>query len=126
MSSAKSLCSLSTKIMNAPNTSSAIATFVMRASPRVAFNQNKVNWTGERPQAPALALTTGNFAVQPGLTFVGHDHIGEGCQLGLLWTVLGAAHQSVGAIHEQGVHPVGQLSEMRHRLGEADADRRGF
>jgi hypothetical protein len=36
-------------------------------------------------------------------------------QLGLLRAVLGAAHERVGAVHEQGVHAVGHFSKMRHQ-----------
>src|SRR5262245_51823493 len=58
-----------------------------------------------------------DLAVRPALTFVGLDNVGERRQLRLLWTVLGAAHERVGAVHEQAVHAVGHVGKIRYRVG---------
>src|SRR5262245_10972735 len=111
MSCAKSGCRWSTK-RKGPNTSSTIATFVLRASR-----------AGLEASSP---LTAGNFAVRPALTFVGLNHIGEGRQLGLFRTVFGAAHKRVGAFHEQAAHAVSHVTKARHRVGRIGAARGPF
>src|SRR5262245_26437971 len=62
------------------------------------------------PVCSPLTLSAGNFAFRPPLAFVGLDQVGERRQFGLLRTVLGAAHQCVGAIHEQAMHTVVTLT----------------
>ena len=58
------------------------------------------------------AFAAENAALWPPLAFVGLDHFSKGRQLGFLWAVLGAAHQGVGAVHEQAMRAVSNVGKM--------------
>ena len=63
------------------------------------------------------ALAAWNFSSWPALTFVGFENIRERGQFGLLRAVLGAAHQLIGPLDQQGVRRISHGRKARHRLG---------